>query len=155
MKHFEYEAIARCKPQHVWQVFSDMDRWSEWNPVVGKSHWLTGAPWKPGSTFFMEILQPKKIIFRPMIQEILIPIRVSWTGKAPGFAGTHGHEFILMPDGTTRVRTWEDVSGFLTLFIGKRMHRQMMDMYAAWINALCREGEKLAAAQLAKASQLP
>jgi hypothetical protein len=143
----DYQITARCRPEHVWQVFADMDRWALWNPVIDKAHWLTGEPWKLGSSFFMQIAMPKRMKFQPTITEINSPNRVAWTGTAPGFKGTHWHEFSLQPDGTTLIKTWEEFSGFLTLFVGKRMKAKLIHMYAVWLNALGSEAEKLAVAQ--------
>lgn len=144
MTRLEYQTIANCNPDQVWQVFADLNRWSQWNPVIGQSYWISGEPWKLGSKFFMEILQPRRMTFKPVINEISAPNRVAWTGKSPGFKGTHWHEFIEQPDGTTLIKTWEEFSGFGTLFLGISMRRQLLDMYAVWINALGREAEMIA-----------
>jgi hypothetical protein len=48
---------------------------------------ISGEPWKLGSKFFMEILQPRRITFKPIINEISMPNRVAWTDRAPGFGG--------------------------------------------------------------------
>jgi hypothetical protein len=139
----EYQTIASCRPEHVWQVFADIDRWSQWNPVIGKSHWISGQPWIIGSTFFMEILQPRRMSFKPVIVDVRAPHRVVWTGKVPGFKGTHGHEFTQQPDGTTLVRTWEEFSGFATWFFSAGMKERLIPMYAAWLDSLKAEAEKL------------
>jgi hypothetical protein len=149
MMRLDYQITAKCRPEHVWQVFGDIDRWSLWNPVIDKAHWVNGQPWQLGSRFFMQIAMPKRMKFEPAITEISAPNRVAWTGTAPGFKGTHWHEFTLQADDITLIKTWEEFSGFLTLFIGKRMKTKLIHMYAVWLNALGSEAEKLAGAQAA------
>ena len=29
MTRLDYQITARCRPEHVWQIFSDLDRWAE------------------------------------------------------------------------------------------------------------------------------
>ena len=148
MIRFEYQIVAKCRPENVWQVFADIDRWALWNPVIEKAHWLSGEPWQLGSRFFMQIVMPRRIKFQPTINEINAPNRVAWTGTAPGFKGTHWHEFTLQPDGTTIIKTWEEFSGFLSLAVGLTMKSKLIHMYAVWLNALGSEAEKLAAVHL-------
>src|SRR3954464_6808149 len=97
----EFQTTARCTPEQVWKVFADLERWSQWNPVIGKSHWLAGNSWQLGNRFLMEIVRPRRMTFKLVIMECTPPNRVAWTGKVPGFTGTHWHEFIAQPDGTT------------------------------------------------------
>jgi hypothetical protein len=144
MTRVDYQITARCRPEHVWKVFADIERWAQWNPVIEKAHWISGEPWKLGSKFFMEIVQPRRVKFQPIINEISAPHRVAWTGTAPGFKGTHWHEFTAQADGTTLVKTWEDFSGFATLFIGPGMKKKLINMYATWLNSLASEAEKIA-----------
>jgi hypothetical protein len=143
MTRLDYAISARCRPEQVWQVFADLDRWKEWNPVITKSNWLSGEPWHLGSRFFMEINQPRKISFKPNIIEVSAPTRIVWTGSAPGFKGTHGHEFVAQPDGTTLIKTCEEFSGIATLFFTTGMRKKLINMYAVWLNSLAAEAEKL------------
>ncbi len=147
MTRLDYSISARCRPEHVWQVFADLDRWKEWNPVIAETHWLSGQPWQLGSRFFMTITQPRRMTFKPEIIEINTPTRVVWTGSGPGFRGTHGHEFVSQPDGTTLIKTWEEFSGFATVFFTKGMKKKLINMYAVWLNSLAAESEKLAQSQ--------
>lgn len=144
MTRLEYQITARCTPEHVWQVFGDLDRWLEWNPVIAKSHWLSGEPWRLGSQFLMELGIPRTMTFTPVINESNAPHRVAWTGTAPGFKGTHWHEFSANPDGTTLIKTWEEFSGFATWFFTPGFKKKLINMYAVWLNALAAQAEKLA-----------
>ncbi len=149
MTRLEYQTVAKCRPEHVWRVFADLDNWSQWNPVIGKSQWLEGDRWKLGSKFLMEILRPRHMTFKPVITEISAPNRVAWTGKVPGFEGTHWHEFTAQADGTTVIKTWEEFSGVATVFFSAKMKAQLIEMYAAWLKALKTEAEKFARAEVA------
>jgi hypothetical protein len=85
--------------------------------------------------------------FTPVINEISAPNRVAWSGNSPGFEGAHWHEFIQQPDGTTLVKTWEEFSGFATLFFTANRKKKLLEMYRRWLESLSREAEKLAQAR--------
>lgn len=114
----EYSVTAKCKPEHVWQKFHKLEEWPWWNRVVGRAKWLSGKPWEKGSQFLMDLVYPRKISFRPTIIEAAPPNRIGWVGKTTGFTGEHWFSFEAQPDGTTLIKTWEDISGFVATLFG-------------------------------------
>src|SRR5689334_21916615 len=111
MTRLDYAITARCRPEHVWQAFTNLGRWKDWNPVIAEARWISGQSWQVGNRFLMQIIQPRRMTFKPEIIEMNSPTKVVWTGSAPGFRGTHGHEFVAQSDGTTLIKTWEEFSG--------------------------------------------
>jgi hypothetical protein len=146
----EYSTVAKCRPEHIWKFFSNLEQWSWWNRVLGNCRWLGGQPWQPGSRFHMELLRPRNMKFQPMILECTPPHKVGWVGRKPGFAGEHWFSFEEQPDGTTLMKQWENFSGFITIFFGDGIKKKTVDMYAAWFDALKFEAERLAREEKAR-----
>ncbi|MGH9602761.1 MAG: SRPBCC family protein [Terriglobales bacterium] len=146
----EYSTVAKCKPEHVWKFFSNMEQWSWWNRVLGNCYWLNGQPWQKGSRFHMELLKPRNMKFEPEILECTPPHKVGWVGRKPGFVGEHWFSFEEQPDGTTVMKQWENFSGIGTLFFGDGSRKKIVDMYAAWFEALKFEAERLAREEKAR-----
>jgi len=140
----EYAVTARCKPEHVWQKFQKLEEWPWWNRVVNDTRWLSGSPWQKGSQFNMEVVYPKKMPFKPIVLEVTPPGRVGWVGRAAGFTGEHWFSFEAQGDGTTLIKTWEDLSGWKTAFIGESLKKSLLAMHRDWLEALKTEAEKIA-----------
>ncbi len=146
----EYSTAAKCKPEHIWKFFSEMEQWAWWNRVVGNCRWLDGQPWQKGSRFHMELLKPRNMTFQPVILECTPPHKVGWVGRKPGFVGEHWFSFEEQPDGTTLMKQWENLSGFLTMFFGDGIRKQTVAAYAAWFEALKFEAERVAREEKAR-----
>jgi len=116
----EYSVTAKCKPEHVWQKFQKIDEWPWWNRVVGQAKWLSGSPWQKGSQFLMELVYPRKVSFK------------------------------AQPDGTTLIKTWEDISGFVASLFGGGMKQSLMTMHKDWLESLKTEAEKIAREEVAR-----
>ncbi len=140
----EYSVTAKCKPEHVWQKFQKLEEWPWWNRVVGQVRWLSGAPWQKGSRFHLQLWYPKKMKVDPVIVESAPPNRIAWVGRGIGIKGEHWFSFEPQPDGATLLKTWEDFSGWLTLFMGDGLKKAIVSMYKDWLDALKVEAEKIA-----------
>ena len=146
----EYSVTAKCKPEHVWQKFHKLEEWPWWNRVVGRAKWLSGRPWEKGSQFLMDLVYPRRISFRPTIIEAAPPNRIGWVGKTTGFTGEHWFSFEAQPDGTTLIKTWEDISGLAAALFGSGMKQSLLTMHKDWLEALKTEAEKIAREEVAR-----
>ncbi len=146
----EYSVTAKCKPEHVWQKFQKLEEWPWWNRVIGQGRWLSGQPWQKGSQFLMQLVYPRKLSIKPVILECAPPNKVGWVGKATGFTGVHWFTFEAQPDGTTLIKTWEDMSGWATVFLGRGMKQSLLAAHKDWLEALKVEAEKIAREELAR-----
>jgi uncharacterized protein YndB with AHSA1/START domain len=136
----DYSTVANCPPEQVWAVFSDLNSWSQWNPLA-KASWVEGEPWQPGSELLLEPAQsPMKV--KAKLQNIVLPSIVSWQGSAMGVSFVHRFEFASQPDGATLMKTVLELSGAATFFISSKMKQQGVDIFAQWFNALKAEAEK-------------
>jgi len=146
----EYSVTAKCKPEHVWQKFQKLEEWPWWNRVVGRARWLSGQPWEKGSQFLMDLAYPRRISFRPIIIAALPPNRIGWVGKTTGFTGEHWFSFEAQPDGTTLIKTWEDISGLAAALFGRGTKQSLAAMHKDWLEALKTEAEKIAREEAAR-----
>jgi hypothetical protein len=146
----EYSVTAKCKPEHVWQKFQKLEEWPWWNRVVGQAKWLGGKPWEKGSQFLMDLVYPRKVSFRPVILESAPPNKVGWVGKTTGFTGEHWFSFEPQADGSTLIKTWEDISGWATAFFGSGTKQSLLAMHRDWLESLKAEAEKIAREEYAK-----
>ncbi len=147
----EHSVTAKCRPEHVWEKFRKLEEWSWWNACIGQTKWLEGEPWKKGSRFHLEFVRPRNLKVQPVVLEVEAPAKVAWVGKAKGVTGEHWFSFELQPDGATTVlKTWEDFSGPGTFFLGSGMKKDIVKMYADWLDALKIEAEKVAREQHAR-----
>jgi hypothetical protein len=146
----EYSTIAKCRPEHVWQKFEKLEEWAWWNPVIGQARWLEGSRWAKGGRFLFQLTRPRMMTFKPVIIESDPPQRIAWVGTATGFKGEHWFAFEAQPDGTTSIKTWEFLSGPLTLFMGKGTEKDIVGSYEQWLEALKFEAEKIAREEYAK-----
>ena len=148
--HLEYSTTAKCRPEHVWEKLKSLEQWPWWNPTISEAKWVSGKPWEKGSRFFMELARPVRFKATPVIIAAEPPTKVGWVGKKTGFTGEHWFSFELQPDGSTLMKTWEDVSGLVTLFLGGRMRQRLHDIHKNWIEALKFEAERIAREQYAR-----
>jgi hypothetical protein len=147
---FEYSVTAKCKPEHAWEKFSKIEEWPWWNRVIGQARWLQGQPWQKGSQFYMELVHPRKMTFKPVIIESAPPLKIAWLGKASGFSGEHWFTFEPQPDGSTLLTTWENMSGWKTALLTRVLKRSLHTIYQEWLDALKSEAEKIAREQFAR-----
>ncbi len=146
----EHSVTAKCRPEHVWQKFQKLEDWPWWNRVIGRSRWVSGAPWQKGSRFHMELVYPRRMKVDPVITEAAPPNRIAWVGKGVGVRGEHWFSFEAQPDGSTLIRTWENFFGFLTLFARDSLRQSIVAMYKDWLEALKTEAEKIAREEQAR-----
>ena len=146
----EYSVTAKCKPEHVWKKFEKLEEWAWWNPVIGQTRWLEGQRWQNGGRFLFELLRPRRMTFKPVIIESAPPNRIAWVGRAAGFKGEHWFSFEEQADGITAVKTWETLSGLMTLFMGSGTQSKLVKMYEQWLEALKTEAEKIAREEFAR-----
>lgn len=148
--HLEYSTSAKCRPEHVWEKLKSVEQWPWWNPTISTARWVSGKPWDKGSRFFMELARPMRFKVTSVIIASEPPNKVAWVGKKAGFTGEHWFSFELQPDGTTLMKTWEDISGLVTLFITKARQAALANIYKTWMESLKFEAERIAREQYAR-----
>jgi len=83
--------------QLVWEVFTDIHRWSEWNPLIlGVTSISGGNLWARGGAFVMRYktdFTPIQAITRSFVQQVLPGRKIVLRGEVLGSSGTITYEF--------------------------------------------------------------
>lgn len=83
--------------QLVWDVFTDIYRWQEWNPFVLQVTSIAGGNiWAPGGAFVVKYktdFTPIQATTRSIVQEVIPARRVVLTGDVLGSQGTMTYDF--------------------------------------------------------------
>jgi hypothetical protein len=144
----EHSTIGRCRPEHVWLHFKQIETWPAAVPaVIGNAGWTEGQPWDVGSKFSMKLLQPMPMYVKPEIKEINAPHSVHWI--APGSAVTSKQWFTFEPqeDGTTKLTARQEFDGPMTFMFGETIQKQIRGMYREWMETLKSQAEATAQAE--------
>lgn len=140
----EYSTVANCKPEYIWQAFQHVEQWPSWSSVIANTQWIEGEPWKPGSKFQMQILQPIPVMFRPEIIECREPDFAHWIGKTTALTAEQWFSFEEQPDGTTVMKTWQEFSGPASFMFGESVRTAITNIYVDLFRSLKEAAEKRA-----------
>lgn len=111
-------------PEKVWAVLTDFGSYPEWNPFVVQA----SGELKVGERLNVTLQVPdmKPVSFKPRLLDVEPGRLIRWKGVTwlPGlFDGRHTLSVEPLPDGRSRFRTHEDVTGILLPFLGNVMRR--------------------------------
>jgi hypothetical protein len=118
----------------VWELISDIDRWSTWQPDITKAalHGPLAAEskfnWNGGGTSVESTL----MLVKPLKA-------ISWTGRALGLRAVHVWTLATEPDGRVLVRTRESMDGFPITLLYPSAKLQKSDTY--WLARLKQAAE--------------
>jgi hypothetical protein len=119
----------------VWEILTDINKWSEWNPNVKKAK-LKGE--LLSGTSFDWIRDGAKITSTIHTIE---PFRLfGWSGKAFGSYGIHNWK-LENKNGTTEVISVESMEGLLMNIFRGFMKNNLETYMINWLNSLKREAE--------------
>jgi Polyketide cyclase / dehydrase and lipid transport len=139
----EYSTTAQCKPESVWQAFTEVDRWPEWSDLFAKASWVEGDPWQLGSKLLLEVGQPAAKV-KATVSESAAPNRATWSGNVMGVTIEHRFEFLPEPEGTL-MQSKIELSGPATFFINGDMQKKGLEMFSNWFDSMKAQAEKLGA----------
>ncbi|MHB0977779.1 MAG: SRPBCC family protein [Candidatus Aquicultorales bacterium] len=133
-----------ARPQIVWLVFSEIEKWPLWNPIsVHVSP--DGEFWRPGGRLSLTVATDGKPRQLPLtVVETKAGKRVRWRGKGRGVTGEL--ELTLEPvEGRTRVVAKETLRGWLLPLVRLVVPLEdMEELLRVWLDALRRESERRA-----------
>jgi hypothetical protein len=121
MKEIRTEIDIRASANRVWEVLTDLERYSEWNPFITRA----GGDLREGGRLRIRIEPPGKrpMHFRPIVKRLEKARMLRWRGRflVPGlFTGEHTFELEPGPDGVRLVQS-ERFSGVLVPLTWKVM----------------------------------
>jgi hypothetical protein len=148
----EHSTFGRCKPDHVWQHFQQIENWPASVPkVIGNAGWTEGQPWTKGSKFSMKLLQPMPMYVKPEIIECNAPQSVHWIAPGSAVTAKQWFSFEEQPDGTTKLTARQEFDGPMTFMFGETIQKQIRAMYVEWMDVLKGQAEATAQTESAGA----
>jgi uncharacterized membrane protein len=126
----------------VWDVFSDVERWSSWTTSVTSVHLLDAGPLRIGSR--ARIRQPRlpKVVWT--VTELEPGRSWTWTATSPGASTVASHRLSEV-DGRTLAEQTIVQSGPIGALVG-RLYRSLTKRYLALeAEGLRRQSEKVTA----------
>lgn len=114
-KHIYTEIDISARPETVWSILTDNEKFPEWNPY----HVKVVGNLKVGEKLFVEIHKPngEKIEIHPHVLRMAPLEELTWGGGIKGiFFGEHVFLLRHLDDKSTKLVQKEDFSGFATPF---------------------------------------
>jgi uncharacterized protein YndB with AHSA1/START domain len=102
-------------PERVWELLSNIERWTTWNSLVQKS--VLSGPLHPGSVFRWK---SKGFAVTSTLREVTPKRRLAWTGKAFGTRAVHTWEIEESNRGTI-LKTAESFAGWFPKLVPRAM----------------------------------
>lgn len=116
-------------PERVWDVMTDVERWSEWTDTVTSVKRLDDGPLAVGSRARVE--QPKLPPTEYVVTELEPGRSFTWVAKGPGVRTTARHSAEAQSGGGTRARLSVEQAGPLGVVMGRLFFRGLTDRYLA------------------------
>ena len=141
--HTEIDIDA--KPEVVWQVLTDLDRYPEWNPFITSA---VGTP-EVGDKLVNRMEPPggKAMTFKPQVTVVEDEKTFEWLGTL-GFSGVfdgrHRFDIEASPTGTKLIQS-ESFDGVLVRFMRKSLDTQTKAGFEAMNAALKARAEPVTA----------
>jgi uncharacterized protein YndB with AHSA1/START domain len=130
-----HEIAINAPLESVWRVFTEIDRWPEWNPDIPKAtvagliavgtviHWETAGMAIPST-----------------IGEVVPLKKIAWSGETSGILGLHVWTFSAAAEGT-QVRTEESWEGASVPAQTKDLQDALDASLVRWLSFLRRRAE--------------
>lgn len=135
--HAKATIIINAPMSRVWQLITQIDKWSEWNPFVQFST-LHGNVSK-GSIF---IWKSGGFTITSTLQEVQHFKRLTWSGIAFGTKAFHIWDFEESDQGVV-VYTEETFDGWLPRLMTGMMQKKLEETLPKWLGSLKSAAEKL------------
>lgn len=142
-KQLRAEIDIAATPERIWQILTDFDAYSRWNPF------MTRASGKPVQgqrlTIHMQPEGGRALTFRPTVREAVSPRQLRWLGHLliPGiFDGEHSFTIEPLPDGGVRLIQQEDFRGALVPLLAPSLDRKTLPAFERMNRALKRRAER-------------
>lgn len=138
MKHKITTGIdIEASPRAVWDVLTDLDRYSEWNPFITSASGRVAV----GERLVNHIEPPggRAMTFKPTVTVVDDARVFEWLGRVgiPGiFDGRHRFELTATPSGGTRLAHSESFSGLLVRVMRRSLDNHTTPGFEAMNSAL-------------------
>ncbi|MFC6826510.1 SRPBCC family protein [Halopelagius fulvigenes] len=121
MKRIQTEMDIDAPPEAVWDALTDVSAYSEWNP---QTVWASGEVREGGEVALrVEPSRSRPATLKARVETVEPERTLVWTARLPVpglFAARHAFELEPRPDGGTRLRNTETLSGLLVPFVVRK-----------------------------------
>ena len=144
----ETKKTINAKPEQVWAVLTDLDKWSEWNPHIFQAQGIPAVGEKLRLNMWQgapeaSAAKNKTQKFSPTVVASVENQEFAWVGRLLGipglFTGRHSYELTEVAGGTELTHS-EDFSGLLVRPFTK-MLAHLPDTFAQVNDALAERVE--------------
>ncbi len=140
----EYKVVTRADRELAWKVFSDWGLWRRFSNIYGDIRWIEGKPWTPGSRLQIELLHPVRVVLDHAITACSPANFVAWIDHAYSDTMEQWVHFNSLPDGSTEIRTWADLTGPTAKIGGRDVRELLTDFIRTWYDNFSEECDRLA-----------
>ena len=134
----EETVTITAKPERIWAVISDVERWSEWTASITSIEALDGPELAIGKRFAIKQPRLPRLVWE--ISELEPGASWTWRQGSPGGLTLAVHEVVPLGPERTLVRQRIDQRGPVGTLVGVLMRgltRRYLAMEAAGLKARC------------------
>jgi uncharacterized protein YndB with AHSA1/START domain len=135
----QHEVVISAPAAHVWEVFTDVERWPDWTPSVTRASIVDGGPTLNVGTR-VRIRQPRMPALEWVVRELEAGRSWTWFARSPGVTTSATHLIDEIDESTCRVRQHVDHRGAFAGVIGRltrRRTRRYLVQEAAGLKQRC------------------
>jgi hypothetical protein len=125
---------------HVWQVFTDVERWPTWTPSVVRATVVDGRSLEAGTA--VRIKQPRMPALLWVVTEFTVGSSWTWVARSPGIVTSATHVVEGIDAVTSRISQRIDHRGVLAAVIGPltaSRTRRYLEQEAAGLKSHCEQ----------------
>ena len=119
--------VINAKPEHVWQILTNIDQWSTWQKDISKP--VLHGQLVPGSTFDWKT---GGVNIHSTLHTVEPFSQFGWTGKTFGMLAIHNWTLKEI-NGQTEVQVEESMEGFLATFFKKSFNKTLQKGMSNWL----------------------
>jgi hypothetical protein len=116
----------------AWEVFADCARWGEYCDWIGGVRWTAGNPWQEGSRMEVDIVNPIRAHVSRVLKVCVPGKRLAWIDHIMGTTFEQWTYFEPLANGFTRVHTWAEFTGILSVVAGRPVERVVHEFFQNW-----------------------
>jgi uncharacterized membrane protein len=123
---------------HVWRVFTDVERWPEWTASITRASMVTGDELHIGTA--VRITQPRLPVLTWVVTELDPGVSWTWVAQSPGATTSAIHLVQRVDEVTTRVEQRIEQAGLIGVLAGRVMRattRRYLELEAAGLRRRC------------------
>jgi hypothetical protein len=134
----EFSVFTHAECDRAWKIYCDWKQWRRFSDIYGEVMEWRGEPWQPGSRLRLEIIKPFPITLESQMIVCMPPRCMAWLTQADDYRVEHWVLFYPYNGGGTRISTWAEFSGELSLPGGFDARQALQEILVNWFAGFCR-----------------